>query len=595
MVNILVIGGASSDILHTKNQTFSCAGGAGLYTAMAANRSGASVTLFAPRPNPIPENLKPVNEKLIDWFGPIVDPKQLPHFEISYKNGSTEYIKATFEAEDLMFPYMLPEDLSEFDLIHIIPIGNSQKQLAFVKECKKRGANKISAGTYMSGVKNDPDAIKDIIKIVDYFYMNLFEAKTLFGSLNKVVTEPGKTTFVTSGKDGVYIIQGDYRTHIPAPIIEEIDPTGAGDSFCGSSLVYLLNHEHPVMAARRGVQLASEMIKYIGPEALLFDKISPSIPLDSSIKINYSQIKKVSEKISTANEVTPWHFIGPNYPDVGDPNTLDYFFAATAQQFSFWNKKNNRYETPMIDVFNEEKLKGSDYLWMTYKMKMKIDSDFCSPERQANMTRDELLSVFKADNGNNPMPDIDLHLEQANSYGKDMLSQNLTPKSLIDYCNGKRKPFETLVLTLDNIGAYKEDPLRKKTGLLGLILNQRSERYLPINDGDEIAPVIDYHLMRSFLRIGMIEIRDEKLLEKIKGRQIVTEREEWEIRYATYIATEKVIELSGKSTGAVDLFFFDARKRCPEMSSPDCENCQLDSVCLHEKDLFQPVIRSSFY
>jgi hypothetical protein len=47
--------------------------------------------------------------------------------------------------------------------------------------------------------------------------------------------------------------------------------------------------------------------------------------------------------------------------------------------------------------------------------------------------------------------------------------------------------------------------------------------------------------------------------------------------------------------GAVDWFFFNARKRCPEMTEPDCKNCALDSVCAHRKDLFQPVRRTIFY
>ena len=47
--------------------------------------------------------------------------------------------------------------------------------------------------------------------------------------------------------------------------------------------------------------------------------------------------------------------------------------------------------------------------------------------------------------------------------------------------------------------------------------------------------------------------------------------------------------------GAVDWFFFSARRRCPEMIEPDCPNCPVDPVCAHRKELFQPVRRTSFY
>ena len=78
MSQLLVIGGASSDILHLADRTVACAGGAGMYTAMAAHRCGVQVALFAPRPDPYPEPLLPVTRRLADWLGPVVPPEQLP-------------------------------------------------------------------------------------------------------------------------------------------------------------------------------------------------------------------------------------------------------------------------------------------------------------------------------------------------------------------------------------------------------------------------------------------------------------------------------------------------------------------------------------
>jgi hypothetical protein len=149
--------------------------------------------------------------------------------------------------------------------------------------------------------------------------------------------------------------------------------------------------------------------------------------------------------------------------------------------------------------------------------------------------------------------------------------------------------------TLDQIGGYKEDPLRKKSSLLALALTQRPERFLLLGEDEQVAPVIDYHALRSCLRIGLIEVMDEKFRNKLVNRQIVSSAEEWAVRYAAYCAIEQVIALSGKSTGAVDQFFFGARKRCPEMSEPECQFCQVDLMCAHRKELFQPVLRTTFY
>jgi len=137
--------------------------------------------------------------------------------------------------------------------------------------------------------------------------------------------------------------------------------------------------------------------------------------------------------------------------------------------------------------------------------------------------------------------------------------------------------------------------LRKKAGLLALVLSQRPEGFLALGAGEKIPPVIDYHLMRSCLRVGLVDVLDEALREKLCGRQEVSLADEWAVRYAAYLSIGRVVSVSGKSVGAVDWFFFNARKRCPEMTEPACHLCPIDPACTHRKELFQPVLRTTFY
>jgi hypothetical protein len=95
--------------------------------------------------------------------------------------------------------------------------------------------------------------------------------------------------------------------------------------------------------------------------------------------------------------------------------------------------------------------------------------------------------------------------------------------------------------------------------------------------------------------MGLIDVVDEELLAKLVGRQLLSQGEEWAVRVAAHAAVGQVVAESGKSMGAVDWFFFQARKRCPEMSEPRCDVCAVDRVCAHRKELFQPVRRTSFY
>jgi hypothetical protein len=240
-------------------------------------------------------------------------------------------------------------------------------------------------------------------------------------------------------------------------------------------------------------------------------------------------------------------------------------------------------------------LKGSDYLWQGYMRPLEDDPEFFTPDRQAACTREEMLNLFRADDGSDPMPALDLHLAQARQYGADMLALDLTPQEVVRQANTSSRPLKTFLGMLDHIGGYKEDPLRKKSGLLALILNQRPEMYLSLNEEEWVTPVIDYHAMRTCLRTGLVKVVDHELREKLVHRQLLAPDEEWAVRYPAYLAMEQVSARSGKSMGAVDWFFFNSRKRCPEMTEPECEKCQFDPICTKAKDLFQPVIRTTFY
>ena len=69
----------------------------------------------------------------------------------------------------------------------------------------------------------------------------------------------------------------------------------------------------------------------------------------------------------------------------------------------------------------------------------------------------------------------------------------------------------------------------------------------------------------------------------------------WKFRFAAYQAVEKLPDLSGRTMATLDEYFFFSRKRCPEMSEPDCSSCSADPVCAHRKELFQPVFRTDYY
>jgi hypothetical protein len=258
--------------------------------------------------------------------------------------------------------------------------------------------------------------------------------------------------------------------------------------------------------------------------------------------------------------------------------------------------RDNHYYQPLIAPMGGVERKGSDYLWAAMTRRLEEDAEFCSPERQADLSREELLAVFRADNGEDPMPALDLHLEEARRYGRDMLALQLTPQAVVDRALASEEPLQTFLVTLDQVGGYKEDPLRKKSTLLAMGLNNRPETFLPLRDDERLAPIMDYHIMRSCMRIGLIDVVDGELRTKLTNRQVVSPAEEWAVRYPAYLAYDQLVAQTGRTPSSVNGFIFgNARKLCPEMTEPECESCKLDAVCAHRKAFFQPVLRTTFY
>jgi hypothetical protein len=94
----------------------------------------------------------------------------------------------------------------------------------------------------------------------------------------------------------------------------ELDPTGAGDTFCGSTLAWLMQGAHPIMAAQLAIPLAAQMIEHLGPAALFSDAPAPAIPADMRVQINHSQVQRVSRLLSSLEEASPFPFVSPVNP-----------------------------------------------------------------------------------------------------------------------------------------------------------------------------------------------------------------------------------------------------------------------------------------
>jgi sugar/nucleoside kinase (ribokinase family) len=274
--SILIIGAVSLDVIHLPNgpkllpASLSTAGGAAMYTALAAHKAGAKITLLAVRPTPMLDALQPVAAR-VNWLGPEILPDQIPKLEIAhYGGGNAKLLHASWGAEPLLTPDFLPQSLAEFDLVHIAALSNAARQREFLDACRARNAKFISVGVYARVVYGETETVRGLHRDADLFFMNENEARGLFGSVEAAYTAAGKWLFVTLGERGVNVHVGPAApVHVPALPVTEFDPTGAGDTFCGTTLTHWLSGASPVEAARAGCAASAAEIQMAGPEWLL--------------------------------------------------------------------------------------------------------------------------------------------------------------------------------------------------------------------------------------------------------------------------------------------------------------------------------------
>ena len=248
---------------------------------------------------------------------------------------------------------------------------------------------------------------------------------------------------------------------------------------------------------------------------------------------------------------------------------------------------------PMVASRQQKKLKGSDYVFRCATIAQEEQSNFFSPTNLANFN--DWNDHYISDDSHNPLPQWEEHLAIIQAYSQYWKAQRLTLQNIVDTANATTTPIKTFLELAGKIPGYREDPLQKKLHLLAVILTERPEQFLKKADPEHLKPIIDYHLMRSALRTGLIHVTNPELQQKLVQRKWVSEGEELIIRQATYDAVVQLCERSGLSIAAIDYFFFSNRTRCPEMATPRCETCPVNQICEKKINLFQPVFRTTAY
>ncbi len=596
---LIVAGTPSIDRIEIRGDSHATIGGSGFITALAGRLTGVSVGLIARVPHALPDQIAAAfRPGGLDPGGLVPVKGSLPGFHIVYDHDETAtYLDVELGEEPHIRGADVPRRWLTADWIHVGPLGASAHvQLRFIEELIDRGyEGGLSAGTFIGLAISDPVTVRDLFDTVDVAFMNRDEAALIYPK-----SMPSHTVVcVTAGRAGARRWDGSTWTEHATDAVQAFDPTGAGDAFAGAYLGAMLKGDpSPVI---EGLRIASLIIQGPGAAPLL-DQLptGTDIEMDASnpdvhkANIDHERIRAVGSSLRVAAKRSALTFCGSPFPELDDPLALEVLTLATAHQYGFWTGTDHGYGGPMWATIDGVRRKGSDFIWHAFTKAVTADPTMIDADRLAT---EPLLfdEICVDDDGVCPIPDAGSHRVLQQAYGAT-IGRLGGIRSVIDRVNASDDPLATLLETLSAIPGYGEDPLAKKANLLALILANRPERFLHLDDPGSIAPIADYHNIRTLLRTGCVRVVDPDLRQTLEDRSWTDTVGEASIRSAAYEAITALCDASGLNVGEVDGFLFTlGRSLCLETEEPRCGECPVVESCAGNTELFQPIFRTTAY
>jgi len=199
-----------------------------------------------------------------------------------------------------------------------------------------------------------------------------------------------------------------------------------------------------------------------------------ALPNDELFGIDELKCMALARRMS---HYRPRRKLTPHSKDARDQLALSIAITAICHQFN-WDFLNRRLSSCLLDqdlgvLESIKRVSTSDFqLWF---------SDYDEPER------------IRAEERSRMLREIGRTLEREFEGDAQLL---------ISRCNGHLAGPDGFFELMDQFAAYREDPLRKKTNVL--IHELVRSGAVQFTDPEHIAPAIDYHLIRVYLRTGRV-------------------------------------------------------------------------------------------
>ena len=288
-------------------------------------------------------------------------------------------------------------------------------------------------------------------------------------------------------------------------------------------------------------------------------------------------------------------------PPLYAPWTIDFFFLADIHNFGFWNGE-EKYEGPLFGTLGGKKVKGSDLLYkLLLRAFIRDPFELSGPWLRA-LSKKRWEEIMTDDNGGVTLLATNERWELTRALGEWFIAHtppaHMGSRWVANIVSAFHRPAQQMLSRLTDpvrgVPGFKEDPLKKKALLFMMTLANQPEHFLIPEKSFVWRPIVDYHLMRLALRLGLVMLPTDWVSENTE-RKFTSPKREKAVRRMVFRAVEQIIKKSGRPMAEIDNTMWSARRFCQEVEEPNCAQCAFRNSCAQRTELFQPIIRTTAY
>jgi sugar/nucleoside kinase (ribokinase family) len=270
MAKILVVGSVGLDSIKTPfGETREALGGSATYACYSASFF-SPVRMVAVVGDDFPEkHITLLKNRGVDTSGLQISKGKTFRWTGKYEYDLNEAHTLATELNVFeTFRPTLPPDYRQSEYVFLANI-DPELQLAVLDQVQK--PKYIACDTMNLWIKTKPDLLRQVIKRVDFLFVNESEARQFTNSpslvkAGRMLQSWGpKCVLIKKGEHGALMFSNNTFFAAPAfPLEEVFDPTGAGDTFAGGFIGYLARQDQVVdeNVLRKAVVYGSVMASF---------------------------------------------------------------------------------------------------------------------------------------------------------------------------------------------------------------------------------------------------------------------------------------------------------------------------------------------